>query len=92
MHHVRAALIAADGTILERAHSVPRGKGPKPVWLAAPDVGRDVQLAMIVSGPEREELWQCMVGDRIGRSYIVRIDLDGELLEVRRRVDAQVDV
>lgn len=90
--HVRTALIADDGRILERAFSVPIGEVPEPVLLAALAVGSSVRRAMIVSGPGGEEYWQCVVGDRIGRTYVVRIALDGAPLEVHRRVDARIDI
>lgn len=90
--HVRTALIADDGRVLERAHSVPIGEVPQDVLVAALEIGPDVTLALIVSGPDHEEYWQCTVRNRIGRTYSVRIDLRGRLVEVRRRVVARIDV
>ncbi|MCA8974883.1 MAG: hypothetical protein KDC98_09175 [Planctomycetes bacterium] len=87
-----SALIADDGRVLERAHSVPLGEVPQPILGAALGVGPEIERAMIVSGPEREEYWQCTVGDRIGRTFVARITLDGVLLQVRRRVTARIDV
>jgi len=51
VEHRRTALIAADGVVLERAHSVPVGEIPKPILLAALEVGVKLQVALIVSGP-----------------------------------------
>lgn len=89
---VRTALIADDGRVLERAHSVPLRDVPQPILTAALGVGHDVVRALIVSGREREEYWSCIVGDRLGRTHVVRVDLGGSVLAVMRRVTARVDI
>ena len=90
--HVRTALIDADGHVLERAHSVPIGEVPQAILGAALEIGPEIREMTIVSGPEREEFWRATVGTRIGRTYVVRIGLGGQLLHVRRRVIATIDV
>ncbi|MCR9246158.1 MAG: hypothetical protein NXI31_14100 [bacterium] len=90
--HIRTALIADDGRVLERAHSVAIAEVPKEVLIGAMQAGSTVELALIVSGSEREEYWQCEVSDRLGRTFDVRVGLDGTVLEVRRRVRARVNV
>jgi len=59
---------------------------------AALTVGPTVTEAWIVSGPAREEGWRCLVGDRLGRTFVVTIGLDGTLFGSRRRVLAHVEV
>ncbi|MFO1076710.1 MAG: hypothetical protein U1E73_03180 [Planctomycetota bacterium] len=90
--HRRTALVAADGRVLERGHSVPIAEVPQAVLAAALDVGPTVVEAMIVSGPEVEEFWRCEVTDRLGRSYVVTVGLDGGRRGVVRRVAATVGV
>jgi len=90
--HVRTALIAEDGTVLERAHSVRLDEAPESVLATALQTGPLVTLAMVVSGPNREEYWRCTVRDRIGRTFVVTIELDGGLRSVTRQISARVDV
>ncbi len=89
--HVRSVLVAADGRVLERAHSVPIGEVPQHVLAAAMRVGSMVDEARIVSGPEREEHWSLVVRDRLGRTFVVTIGLDGRSIGSCRRVVARVD-
>ncbi len=89
--HVRSVLIAADGSVLERAHTVPLAKVPQHVLVAALRVGPEVVEARIVSGRTEEEYWTCVCRNRIGRTFVADIDLDGRLLRTRRRVDASVE-
>jgi hypothetical protein len=90
--HSRSALIATDGTVLERSHSVPLPEVPQDVLAAAMSVAPNVVEARIVSGPRREEYWECTVHDRIGRTHVATIALDGRLLRTVRRVTARLDV
>lgn len=90
--HVRSVLIAADGRVLERSHSVPLGDVAQNVLGKAMQSGPHVDEVRIVSGPEREEYWSCTVRSRIGRTFVVDVDLDGRLLRAVRRVEAKVDV
>ena len=90
--HTRSALIATDGTVLERSHSVPLPEVPQDVLAAAMSVGPKVVEARIVSGPRREEYWECTVNDRLGRTLVATIALDGRLLRTVRRVNARLDV
>jgi hypothetical protein len=90
--HTRSALIASDGTILERSHSVPIAETPQDVLAAAMQIGPKVEDAQIVSGREREEAWRCTVTDRLGHRFVVTIGLDGQLLGATRRITAQVEV
>jgi hypothetical protein len=92
VEHTRSALIATDGTVLERSHSVPLPEVPQDVLGAAMSVGPHVVEARIVSGPHREEYWECTVNDRIGHTHVATISLDGRLLRTVRRVQARVHV
>ncbi|MEZ6037625.1 MAG: hypothetical protein R3F29_09100 [Planctomycetota bacterium] len=89
--HVRSVLVAADGSVLERAHTLPVPRVPKHVLATALAVGPFVDEARIVSGPVREEYWQLVVRDRAGAERVLRINLDGAELSRRRRVTARVD-
>lgn len=90
--HVRSALIAQDGSVLERCHSLPLAEVPPNVLGKALETGSHVEEARIVSGPEREEYWSCTVTSRIGRTFVVEIDLDGKPRRSVRRVDARVEL
>jgi len=90
--HTRSALVAPNGDVLERSHSVPLAKAPGSVLAAALQVGPHVEEVRIVSGPLREEYWECTVRDRIGRTFVATIGLDGRLLRTVRRVPARIDV
>jgi len=89
--HVRSALIAADGAVLERSHSVPIAEAPPNVLAVAMERGHRVDEVRIVSGPEREEFWSCTVTNRIGAVYVVDVGLDGKLLHTRRRAAVCVE-
>lgn len=86
--HDRSALIAADGTVLERSHSVPVPKAPQDVLAAAMQFGTQIVEVHIVSGPEHEEYWHCVVQDRLGHTFVATVDLDARLLGGVRRVQA----
>lgn len=88
----RTVLVTADGHVLERGHTVPIGEVPQDVLAAALLVGPTVVDAMIVSGPAVEEFWRCEVKDRIGRSHLVVVGLDGRVRHVARLVAATLDV
>ncbi|MCB9878862.1 MAG: hypothetical protein H6835_14805 [Planctomycetes bacterium] len=89
--HQRSVLVAADGHVLERAHTLPVPRVPKHVLATALEVGPFVDEARIVSGPLQEEYWALLVRDRAGALRVVLIDLDGAELARRRRVTARVD-
>lgn len=89
--HVRSALIADDGRVLERAHTMPIAGVPQPVLATALRTGPIVDEAFIVSGPEREEFWLLLVRERGGRAFTVRVDLAGSYLGRTRRTTARVD-
>jgi len=92
VEHRCSALIARDGTVLERSHTVPLPEVPQEVLAAALSVGPQVDEARMVSGPLREEYWECTVRDRIGHTHIATIGLDGRLRGTVRRVQARIDV
>lgn len=77
--HFRSVLIAATGTVLERTHSVPLARGPRPVLTTALASGFDVTRAEIVSGPEHEEAWRVTVRNRTGWTFVVETSLAGDL-------------
>jgi hypothetical protein len=89
--HVRSVLVDADGRVLEREHSVAIAEVPQHVLVAAMRMGSMIDEARIVSGPEREEYWSVTVRDRLGRTFVARVSLDGSLLDSVRRVSARVD-
>ena len=89
--HVRSVLVDADGRVLEREHSVAIAEVPQHVLVAAMRVGPMIDEARIVSGPAREEYWSVSVRDRLGRTFVAHVSLDGSLLDSVRRVSARVD-
>jgi hypothetical protein len=89
--HVRTVLVAPDGRVLERGHSVPIAQVPQAVLAIALRMAPLVDEAMIVSGAEVEEFWRCTVRDRAGRTFVATVGLDGRLLGRARRLRAQVD-
>jgi hypothetical protein len=89
--HVRSVLVDADGRVLEREHSVPIAEVPQHVLVAAMHLGSMIDESRIVSGPVREEYWSVSVRDRLGRTFVARVSLDGSLLDSVRRVSARVD-
>src|SRR5262245_37248794 len=86
----RSALIAADGAVLERSHSVPIGKVPTAVLTAALTVGRDVRRCEIVADAAQETGWRAIVSDGAGRSFVATIGLQGGLRSVYRIVNARL--
>jgi hypothetical protein len=91
IEHDRSALIRADGAVLERSHSVPIADVPQHVLAGAMHVGTRVLEASIVSGRELEEYWSVVVHDRLGRTFVVQVDLEGKPLRTMRRVAARID-
>jgi hypothetical protein len=61
------------------------------VLATALQFGPRVDEIWIVSGPRQEEHWTVVVRDRELREHVVAIDLEGRLLQRRRRVAAQLD-
>jgi hypothetical protein len=86
----RSALIAADGAVLERSHSVPIGKVPVAVLTAALTVGRDVRRCEIVADAAQETGWRATVVDGAGRSFVAMIGLQGGIRSVYRIVNARL--
>lgn len=89
--HRRSVLIAADGQVLERAHTVPVGEIPLDVLATGAKHGSQCDEAWIVSGPVREEHWLLLMRERFGPATMVQVALDGRLLRTGRRVAARVD-
>ena len=89
--HTRSVLVADDGRVLERSHSVPIAEVPQDVLAVALQRGHQVDEARIVSGAEREEHWSCTVTNRMGWSFVVDIGLDRALLRTRRRVQVRLE-
>lgn len=90
--HTRSALIAADGTVLERTHSVPLAEAPQNVLGTALQIAQRIDDVQFVSGRERAECWRLLATDRLGRTYVLTVGLDGRLIGSLRRVAARVDV
>lgn len=88
--HLRSALIADDGAVLERAHTLAIESAPQQVLAAALRVAPHVDQVWIVSGSAREEYYRCVTRDRLGHVLVVDLDLTGGVLAVRRRVAAEV--
>ena len=86
----RSALIADNGAVLERSHSVPIPKVPPAILAAALTLGRDVQRCEIVSDSSVEREWRATIVDGGGRTMVATIDLDGRLLDVHRIVHAVI--
>lgn len=89
--HRRSVLIAADGTVLERAHTLPVADVPPDVLATGARHGSRVDEAWIVSGPMREEHWTLVMRDRFGTAHVLQVGLDGTQLRLGRRVAARVD-
>jgi hypothetical protein len=89
--HVRTLLVAADGRVLERAHSIPISDAPQHVLATALNVGPTVDEVRIVSGPNREEHWSLTVRDRDGRTFVVEVEPDGQLRSTHRRTSSRID-
>lgn len=90
--HARAVLVAADGTVLERWHTVPLPEVPQPVLATALRSGPMIAEARIVSGREREERWELVVRDRAGGEFVVHVGLDGAPLGRHRRLAGELEV
>jgi hypothetical protein len=89
--HQRSVLIADDGSVLERAHTVTIAEVPQAVLATALRTGPSVEESWIVSGPTSEEFWQFLVRDRSGRAFVVKVGLDGGPLGRLRRTAARID-
>lgn len=89
--HLRSVLADQFGNVLERFHTVPVAKVPQAILGAALQSGTTVESAAIVSGPVREEYWKVVTRDRRGRTFVVTIDLDGDVLLRLRRHQSRVD-
>jgi hypothetical protein len=89
--HERTALIARDGRVLQRAHTVPLRKVPEHVLAAAIVVAPLAAAAWIVSGPEHEEHWTIVVRTRSGEEHAVDVSLDGRRHRSRRRLDGRIE-
>lgn len=89
--HVRSVLVAADGRVLERAHTVPFAEVPPGVLAAALPLGPSVDEAWIVSDAVRETHWLLVVRDRSERVFVAKVGLRGEDLGHVRRMGARVD-
>ncbi len=87
----RSVLLAQDGNVLERDHTVPIADVPQHVLASAMQVGSRIDEVRIVSGREREEYWSVLVHDRSGRVFVVTVSLDGRVLGSRRRTEARVE-
>jgi hypothetical protein len=89
--HVRSLLLAADGSVLERSHTVATIDAPEHVLAAGLRHGPFVDAIRVVSGPQREEFWELLVRERSGAVHVVRVGLDGAVLGSQRRFTARVD-
>jgi hypothetical protein len=89
--HLRSVLVDELGRVMERSHTRPIGKVPQDVLGAALQVGTLVESAAIVSGPVHEEFWRVVTHDRRGRTFVVTVDLDGNVLSQLRRNQSRVD-
>lgn len=88
----RSVLVAADGAVLQRSHSVPLARVPASVIGAAMAVGRDVRRCEIVSDADVETGWRALVVDGAGRTHCVILDLDGSLRGVSRVLSTELQV
>lgn len=89
--HERSLLVDELGKVLERSHTLPVSQTPQHVLATALRCGPFVERVEIVSGPVREEYWRVLVKDRSNRRFTATIDLDGDLLHLRRRTASRVD-
>jgi hypothetical protein len=89
--HVRSLLLAADGSVLERSHTVATIDAPEHVLAAGLRHSPLVDAIRMVSGPEREEYWELVVRERSGGVHVIRVGLDGTVLGSQRRFTARVD-
>lgn len=89
--HLRSVLVDELGNVMERSHTVTIRKVPQGVLGAALQGGTSVESAAIVSGPVHEEFWRIITHDRRGRTFIVTVDLDGNVMSQLRRNQSRVD-
>ncbi|MCC7395865.1 MAG: hypothetical protein IT455_02245 [Planctomycetes bacterium] len=89
--HLRSLLIAADGRVLERDHTVPLAAVPPAVLATALPLGPIVDEARIVSDGDRETHWLLVVRDRDERVFVAKVGLRGEDLGHLRRLPARID-
>lgn len=88
----RSVLMDAEGRVLERTHSVSMAKVPPVIARMAMTIGRDLRRCEIVSDSAREIAWRAIVGDGLGRTHIVTLDLSGNVVESHRLVRAQIEL
>ncbi len=88
----RSALIAADGSVLERRHSVPLAQVPAAVLTTAMRVGRDVRRCEIRSDSAHEVGWNAIVVDGAGHTYELELGLDAALLARHRLVRSSASI
>jgi hypothetical protein len=88
----RSILVDAQGQILERTHSVAMAKVPPVIARMAMTVGRDLRRCDIVSDATRETAWRAIVGDGLGHTHIVTLDLSGNIQDAHRVVQTQVEL
>ncbi len=86
----RSALVAGDGSVLQRSHSVPIAKTPAAALGAAMPFGRDIRRCEIVSDAETEREWRITTKDGGGRTLRVRVGLDGRRIDVHRVLGAEL--
>jgi len=86
----RSVLAAEDGSVLQRSHSVPLADVPLAVLAAARASGRDVRRCEIVADSAVEVGWRATVVDGGGRTFVVELDLAGEVRSRLRVVGAQL--
>ena len=86
----RSALVADDGGVLERSHTLPTVKVPAVVLGAAMPYGRDIRRCEIVSDATTERFWRIRCVDGGGRTFVATVTLDGGLLHARRLVAAEL--
>ena len=88
----RSVLAAADGSVLERWHTVPLAEVPHHVLATALRTGPRIEQARIVSGREAEEHWMFVVRDRLRGTFLVGVGLDGAPRGTARLLSAQLQV
>ena len=89
--HTRSLLLAANGQVLERSHSVGIADVPQHILATALQTGPRIDVAHIVSGPEHEEYWLVIVRDRSDRSYRLHIGLEGQELSRSRTSPSRIE-
>lgn len=88
----RTVLVSADGRLLDFGQAVPLTQVPRAVLDAALAIGRDVQVCWLFAEPGRDPRWECTVQDRIGRTHVVTIDVDGRVRSTSREVGARLRI